>query len=137
MDNQDPGRSGTGQHPMRDWTKPTPEDTPDRDRQRSGEQRYGEPKQAARTYGSEAQEHVQGAVQQTREYLQGAVQQTREYVEDTVQQARDKVAEYREGGVERIKQDMVHYTRQEPVIALLIALGAGLLLGLLTAVGRR
>ena len=137
MDNQDPGRSGTGQHPMRDWTKPTPEDTTDRDRQRSGEQRYGEAQQAARTYGSEAQEHVQGAVQQTREHLQGAVQQTREYVEDTVQQARDKMAEYREGGVERVKQDMVHYTRQEPMIALLIAAGAGLLLGWLTAVGRR
>ena len=126
MDNQDPGRSGTGQHPMRDWTKPTPGDTTDRDRQRSGDQRYDEPKQAARTYGSEAQEHVQGAVQQTREY-----------VEDTVQQARDKMAEYREGGVERVKQDMVHYTRQEPMIALLIAAGAGLLLGWLTAVGRR
>jgi ElaB/YqjD/DUF883 family membrane-anchored ribosome-binding protein len=126
MDNQDPGPSGTGQHPMRDWTKPTPGETTDRDRQRSGEQRYGEPTQAAKTYGSEAQEHVQGAVQQTREYVEG-----------TVQQARDKVAEYREGGVERIKQDMVHYTRQEPMIALLIALGAGLLLGLLTAVGRR
>ena len=126
MDNQDPGRTGTGQHPMRDWTKPTPGDTTDRDRQRSGDQRYDEPKQAARTYGSEAQEHVQGAVQQTREY-----------VEDTVQQARDKMAEYREGGVERVKQDMVHYTRQEPMIALLIAAVAGLLLGWLTAVGRR
>ena len=125
MDNQDPGRSGTGQHPMRDWTKPTPGDTIDRDRKRS-EQRYDEPKQTARTYGSEAQEHVQEAVQQTREY-----------VEDTVQQARDKMAEYREGGVERVKQDMVHYTRQEPMIALLIAAGAGLLLGWLIAVGRR
>ncbi len=134
MDNQDPGPSGTGQHPMRDWTKPTAGDTTDRDRQRSGEQRYGEPKQAARTYGSEAQEHVQGAVQQTREPPPPRQQP---YVEDTVQQARDKMAEYREGGVERVKQDMVHYTRQEPMIALLLAAGAGLLLGLLTAVGRR
>ncbi len=47
------------------------------------------------------------------------------------------MAEYREGGVERVKQDMVHYTRREPMIALLIAAGAGLLLGWLTAVGRR
>jgi hypothetical protein len=82
MENQHPSRSGTGQQPVRDWTKPERGDITDRGQ--------------ARNYGSEAQE-----------YVQGAVQQTREYVEDTVQQARDKMTEYRAGGVERVKQDMV------------------------------
>jgi ElaB/YqjD/DUF883 family membrane-anchored ribosome-binding protein len=112
MENQHPSRSGTGQQPVRDWTKPERGDITDRGQ--------------ARNYGSEAQE-----------YVQGAVQQTREYVEDTVQQARDKMTEYREGGVERVKQDIVHYTRQGPMMALLIAAAAGILLGWLAAVGRR
>jgi ElaB/YqjD/DUF883 family membrane-anchored ribosome-binding protein len=59
------------------------------------------------------------------------------YVQDAVQQTRDKVAEYAEGGFERVRDDVVSYTRQQPVNALLVAAGIGLLLGWLTAAGRR
>jgi ElaB/YqjD/DUF883 family membrane-anchored ribosome-binding protein len=59
------------------------------------------------------------------------------YVQDAVQQTRDKVAEYAEGGFERVRDDVVNYTRQQPVNALLMAAGIGLLLGWLTSAGRR
>jgi len=81
----------------------------------------------------EAKQYVQGAVQQTKEYVEGA----REYIGDAVQQARDKVTEYRDGGVEKVRHDVVGYTREQPMTALLIAAGAGLVLGWLSAAGRR
>jgi ElaB/YqjD/DUF883 family membrane-anchored ribosome-binding protein len=92
-----------------------------------------EAKHEAKDYAAEAKEYVQGAVQQTREYVEGA----RDYVEGAVQQARGKMTEYREGGMERMKHDVVGYTREQPMTALLIAAGAGLVLGWLSAVGRR
>jgi ElaB/YqjD/DUF883 family membrane-anchored ribosome-binding protein len=72
-------------------------------------------------------------VQQTKDYVENA----REYVGDAIQQARDKMAEYREGGVEKMRYDVVGYTREQPMTALLIAAGAGLVLGWLSAAGRR
>jgi ElaB/YqjD/DUF883 family membrane-anchored ribosome-binding protein len=81
---------------------------------------------AAKDYAAEAQEYVQGAVQQTREYVEGAMQHTR-----------DKMAEYRQGGIDRVKGDLASYTREQPMTALLIAAGAGLVLGWLSAAGRR
>ena len=59
------------------------------------------------------------------------------YVQDAVQQTRDKVAQYTEGGFERVRDDVVSYTRQQPVNALLVAAGVGLIIGWLTAAGRR
>jgi hypothetical protein len=47
------------------------------------------------------------------------------------------MAEYREGGVEKVRHDLVGYTREQPMTALLLAAGAGLVLGWLSAVGRR
>jgi ElaB/YqjD/DUF883 family membrane-anchored ribosome-binding protein len=67
----------------------------------------------------------------TRETARGAVQQTREYAEDAVQRASDKMTEYREGGFEKVMADVTTYTQRQPVPALLIAAGVGLLLGLL------
>jgi ElaB/YqjD/DUF883 family membrane-anchored ribosome-binding protein len=121
VENRDPIRSGTSQQPMGDWGK-----SEGRDIAEGSRQRYEEGKQGARNDASESQE-----------YVQGAVQRTQEYVEDTVQKARDKMTEYREAGLERVKHDMAEYTRQEPMIALMIAAGAGLLLGLLASAGRR
>jgi ElaB/YqjD/DUF883 family membrane-anchored ribosome-binding protein len=92
-----------------------------------------EAKREVQDYTAEAKEYVQGAVQQTREYVENA----REYVGDAVQQARDKVAEYRDGGVEKMRHDLAGYTREQPMTALLIAAGAGLVLGWLSAAGRR
>jgi ElaB/YqjD/DUF883 family membrane-anchored ribosome-binding protein len=60
-----------------------------------------------------------------------------EYVQGAVQQTRDMVAEYREGGFEKIRDDAVAYTRRDPVTALCIAAGVGLVIGWLTALGRR
>jgi ElaB/YqjD/DUF883 family membrane-anchored ribosome-binding protein len=86
----------------------------------------------AKEYAAEAKEYVQGAVQHAKEYVEGA----REYIGDSVQQARDKVSEYRDGGVEKVRHDVMGYTREQPMTALLIAAGAGLVLGWLSA-GRR
>jgi hypothetical protein len=53
------------------------------------------------------------------------------------QQARDKITEYREGGPEKVKRDVTAYAREEPMTALLLAASVGLVLGWLTAAGRR
>jgi ElaB/YqjD/DUF883 family membrane-anchored ribosome-binding protein len=65
------------------------------------------------------------------------VQQTREYVEGAMQHTRDKMTEYRQGGMDRVQRDLASYTREQPVTALLIAAGAGLVLGWLSAASRR
>jgi len=65
------------------------------------------------------------------------MEQTRGYVQGAMEQTREKVAEYRDKGFEKVKDDIVTYTRQQPVTALLIAVGAGLMLGWLTSVGRK
>jgi ElaB/YqjD/DUF883 family membrane-anchored ribosome-binding protein len=64
-------------------------------------------------------------------------EQAAEYVQDAVQSTRDKVAQYREGGFDQLKDDAIAYTRREPMTALLIAAGVGLMVGWLTALGRR
>ena len=112
-----PGMTGMESPSMSEWTRSEARDLADAARERT---------QDAKTYATEA-----------KDYVQGAVRQTREYVEDAVQQARDKVDEYRAGGMERMKDDMVDYTRQQPMTALLLAAGAGLLLGWISAAGRR
>jgi ElaB/YqjD/DUF883 family membrane-anchored ribosome-binding protein len=118
----------TEDQPMGEWAKSEARDLADAARQRVTEAGH-----EAKDYTAEAREYVQGAVQQTREYVEGA----RGYVEDAVQQARDKMTEYREGGMEKVRRDVVGYTREQPMAALLIAAGAGLVLGWLSAVGRR
>src|SRR5262245_16617941 len=104
-----------------DWTKSRMRGVADATRQR-----FDEAKQGAKDYASEA-----------KEYVQGSIQQTREYVEGTVQHAHDKMTEYREGGMESVKQDLTSYTREQPMTALLIAAGAGMIIGWLSTAGRR
>jgi ElaB/YqjD/DUF883 family membrane-anchored ribosome-binding protein len=117
-----------GEQPLGDWTRSETRDLADVARQR-----IYETKREAKDYATEAKEYVQGAAQQTKEYVENA----REYVGDAVQQARDKMAEYREGGVDKVRHDLVGYTREQPMTALLLAAGAGLVLGWLSAAGRR
>ena len=117
-----------GEPPLGEWTRSQTRDLAD-----AAHQRMSEAKRDAKDYAAEAKDYVQDAVQQTKEYVESA----REYVGDTVQQARDKMAEYREGGVEKVRHDLVGYTREQPMTALLLAAGAGLVLGWLSAVGRR
>jgi ElaB/YqjD/DUF883 family membrane-anchored ribosome-binding protein len=113
---------------MGEWARSETGDMAD-----AARQRIYDVKREAKDYATEAKEYVQGAVQQTKEYAEGA----REYVGDAVQQARDKMSEYREGGMEKMRHDVVGYTREQPMTALLIAAGAGLVLGWLSATGRR
>jgi len=82
-------------------------------------------------------ETAREGVEQAAGYVHGAMEQTRSYVQGAVDQTREKVAEYRDRGFEKVKDDVVTYTRQQPVTALLIAVGAGLMLGWLTSVGRK
>ena len=113
-----------GEQPMGEWVRSEARDLADTVAQRV---------HGARDYAGEAKEYLQGAVQQTKEYVAGA----RGYVEGTVQQARGKMTEYRAGGVDRVRDDVAGYTREQPMTALLIAATAGLVLGWLSAVGRR
>ena len=59
------------------------------------------------------------------------------YVQEAVQHTREKVAEYSEGGFERLRDDVMSYTRQQPGRALMVAAGVGLIIGWLTSLGRR
>jgi ElaB/YqjD/DUF883 family membrane-anchored ribosome-binding protein len=59
------------------------------------------------------------------------------FVKDAVEKTRQKVAEYRERGVEKVTQDVTEYTRSQPVPALLIAAGIGMVLGMLLGLSRR
>jgi ElaB/YqjD/DUF883 family membrane-anchored ribosome-binding protein len=116
--------SSAGEQPIGAWASSETHDLADAARQR---------RPVDSTYVDEAKEYVQGAVQQTRDYVEGA----RDYFEGAVQQTRDKMVEYREGGFQRMKHDMATYTREQPMTALLIAAGAGLVVGWLSAAGRR
>jgi ElaB/YqjD/DUF883 family membrane-anchored ribosome-binding protein len=82
-----------------------------------------------RSMGEQAKEVVQSA--------RAGLEQAGEYLNDTVQKTQQAVSRYRDGGVDQMKQDVVDYTRQQPMTALMIATGAGLLLGMLMAVGRK
>ena len=127
---EDRVRRGTQRpsEPVGEWARSEMRDLAD-----TARQRVQGAKGEAKEYAAEAKEYVQGAVQQAKEYVEGA----REYIGDSVQQARDKVSEYRDGGVEKVRHDVMGYTREQPMTALLIAAGAGLLLGWLSAAGRR
>jgi ElaB/YqjD/DUF883 family membrane-anchored ribosome-binding protein len=121
MENRDSIRSGTGNQPTSEWTQSKPRDSGEVTRQH-----YDEAKEGFKGYASDAKDSVQNAARRTREY-----------VEDTVDQARDKMAEYTEGGFERVKHEVTGYTRNQPMTALLIAAGAGLVLGWLSSIARR
>jgi ElaB/YqjD/DUF883 family membrane-anchored ribosome-binding protein len=127
---EDRVREGTtaGGQPMAEWARSETRDLTDAARQRTHEA-----KQETKDYAVEAKEYVHGAMQQTKEYVEGA----REYLGDAVQQARDTMSEYGEGGIKKVRHDVAGYTREQPMTALLIAAGAGLVLGWLSAVGRR
>ncbi|MGH7321555.1 MAG: hypothetical protein ACRELA_18295 [Candidatus Rokuibacteriota bacterium] len=80
-----------------------------------------------------ASSQARGMVDTARE----SVEQAGRYLQSAMEQTRDKVAQYRDQGFDKVKDDAVSYTRQQPVTALLIAAGAGLMLGWLTAMGRK
>jgi ElaB/YqjD/DUF883 family membrane-anchored ribosome-binding protein len=120
-------RTSTGEQPVGEWAKSEVKDLAD-----AARHRVQDAKGEAKNYAAEAKDYVQGVAQQTKDYVEGA----REYLGDAVQQAREKVTEFRDGGMDKVRHDVVVYTREQPMTALLIAAGAGLVLGWLSA-GRR
>jgi len=102
------------------------------------------PNTTDRTWSPASSRGERSMTEQARDVVQGAregLEQAGEYLNDTVtktqQAAQQAVNRYKDGGVDQMKRDVVEYTRQQPMTALLVATGAGLLLGMLMAAGRR
>jgi len=67
----------------------------------------------------------------------GTVERAGEAVKDVLGKARQKVAEYQSKGLDEVSAEVAEYTRSQPVPALLIAAGVGLLLGVLLGRSQR
>jgi ElaB/YqjD/DUF883 family membrane-anchored ribosome-binding protein len=98
------------------------------------------PNTTGRNWSPSATPGEQGMTEQAREVVHSArqgLEQAGEYLNETVSKTQQAVARYTDGGVDQVKQDVVEYTRKQPMTALLIATGAGLVLGMLMSVGSR
>ena len=58
-------------------------------------------------------------------------------VKGAADKTRDTLAGYCEGGLEHVSEDIVKYVRSQPMTALLIATGVGVLVGMLLVLGRK
>jgi ElaB/YqjD/DUF883 family membrane-anchored ribosome-binding protein len=56
---------------------------------------------------------------------------------DVLELALDKLEQFWDGGFEQLRSDVTKYTREQPMTALMVAAGAGLLIGMLGVLGRR
>ena len=102
------------------------------------DERY--PNTTGRTWSPTAPQGERAVTDQAREVVQSArqgLEQAGEYLNETVTKTQQAVSRYTDGGVDQVKQDVVEYTRKQPMTALLIATGAGLVLGMLMSVGSR
>ena len=90
------------------------------------------PGQPSPSTSEAASSHLRAAAQSAREGIEHAG----EYINETVTKTQDVVNRYREGGVDRVKEDVVGYTRQQPMTALVVASAVGVVLGMLMAMGR-
>lgn len=88
----------------------------------------------ARAAGDPATTEQSGAVGRA---VGTGVERAEGLMKDAVDKTREKVAEYRDKGLEQVSQDVAEYTRSQPVPALLMAAGVGLVLGMLLRSGRR
>lgn len=79
-------------------------------------------------FGKRAAEKIGSAAEAAGQKLDAAV----EYVESTKQRAKQTLDKVRQDWWQGTKARVMEYTRNEPYNALLIAVGTGLLLGLLT-----
>jgi ElaB/YqjD/DUF883 family membrane-anchored ribosome-binding protein len=78
--------------------------------------------------GKRTADKIGSAVDVAGQKLDAAV----DYVESTKQSAKQTLDQVRQDGWQGTKAKVMEYTRNEPFNALLIAVGTGLLLGLLT-----
>ena len=58
-------------------------------------------------------------------------------ISETVGTVQRRIDEFREHGFEKVTEDVVDYLRAQPLNALLIAAGLGMLLGILSGIRRR
>lgn len=58
-------------------------------------------------------------------------------VKDVADKTREKLASYRAGGLDQVSDEVAEYARRQPVTALLIATGVGLLVGMMLGPGRK
>ena len=65
----------------------------------------------------------------TTEYVQEGIGRARESAEGALRRARDTMAELRRRGERTVRQDVPTYVREQPMTALLIAAGIGLVVG--------
>lgn len=89
--------------------------------------------QPAGNPSSSGQAGTVGAAVETETELEGA----RGLVKDAIDKTREKVTEYREQGMVDVTRKVTGYTRNQPVSALLVAFGVGMLVGILLPVSRR
>ena len=66
-----------------------------------------------------------------------SVEQSSGYLREVLERARATLSEYRDGGMDRARQDIVRSVREQPLAAMMLAIGAGLLIGWLTTLRRR
>ena len=82
-------------------------------------------------YVRDVADAAKAGVDQASEYLGGMTDQTADYVQESVRQAQDKVAELGSRPVDELWRDALRYTKRQPATALLIAVTAGLAVGLM------
>ena len=58
-------------------------------------------------------------------------------ISEAAEAVQRRIAEFREQGFEKVTDDVVEYVRAQPLNALLIAAGLGMVLGILSGVRRR
>ena len=92
---------------------------------------------AARQQLDNAKADVREYAARTTEYVQDGINQAREYAEEAVKRARGTITEFRRRGERTVRQDVPTYVREQPMTALLIAAGIGLLVGWLGTISRR
>jgi ElaB/YqjD/DUF883 family membrane-anchored ribosome-binding protein len=71
------------------------------------------------------------------ETVKAGVDRAGALVKDAADKTRDTLAGYCDGGLEHVSEDIVKYVRSQPMTALLIATGVGVLVGMLLVLARK
>ena len=87
--------------------------------------------------GRETLKSVREGLDAVGSYVSDAMGTTQRRVSDTMDTAQRRMVEFRDHGFERVKDDVVRYTKEQPTNALLVAAGLGLLLGIFSGLRRR